>query len=248
VDYAVHAKIQSFGSWCSKSSLRKSPARLKPICSDNADLSAPRQQCHIEHVVSQHLSLGREDTVKRITYILAAFAAVVATTAAYSQTADTIYTNGKIYTVNEAQPWVEAVAIKDGEFVAVGSDADVKVLAGGETEIVDLGGKFAMPGLHDTHVHMEQAYIADTLGDALLTFPPGASVEEMQELLKAFAEKNPDLEEAVDGEREQDQDHRQDQPDQIVEHEIDQRDPSDPRRRALASSHRHASSTPPVAT
>jgi len=171
-----------------------SPARLKPICSDNADLSAPRQQCHIEHVVSQHLSLGREDTLKRITYILAAFAAVVATTAAYSQTADTIYTNGKIYTVNEAQPWVEAVAIKDGKFVAVGSDADVKVLAGGETEIVDLGGKFAMPGLHDTHVHMEQAYIADTLGDALLTFPSGASVEEMQELLKAFAEKNPDLE------------------------------------------------------
>ena len=39
--------------------------------------------------------------------------------------ADTVYTNGKIYTVNEAQPWVDAVAIKDGKFIAVGSTDDV---------------------------------------------------------------------------------------------------------------------------
>jgi len=39
--------------------------------------------------------------------------------------ADVVYTNGKIYTVNEVQPWVEAVAIKNGKFVAVGSNDDV---------------------------------------------------------------------------------------------------------------------------
>ena len=44
------------------------------------------------------------------------------------EVADTIYTNGKIYTVNEAQPWVEAVAIKDGKFIKVGSTADVNAL------------------------------------------------------------------------------------------------------------------------
>ena len=44
--------------------------------------------------------------------------------------ADTVYTNGMIYTVNEAQPWAEAVAIKDGRFLAVGSAGDVEGHAG----------------------------------------------------------------------------------------------------------------------
>ena len=44
--------------------------------------------------------------------------------------ADTVYTNGKIYTVNDAQPWAEAVAIKDGKFLVVGSNADVEAVTG----------------------------------------------------------------------------------------------------------------------
>jgi predicted amidohydrolase YtcJ len=109
-------------------------------------------------------------------------------------TADTVYTNGKIYTVNEKQPWAEAVAIKDGKFVKVGSNADVKANTGKGTKVIDLKGQFVVPGFHDTHVHIEQAYITDKVGDALLSFPVGASVEKMQELLKEYAEKNPKLE------------------------------------------------------
>jgi predicted amidohydrolase YtcJ len=67
--------------------------------------------------------------------------------------ADTVYTNGKIYTVDEAKPWVEAVAIKDGKFLVVGSNADVEAVTGETTEVVDLGGGFAMPGIGDTHIH-----------------------------------------------------------------------------------------------
>ena len=67
--------------------------------------------------------------------------------------ADTVYKNGRIYTVNEAQPWVEAVAIKDGRFIVVGSNADVEKLAGDSTEVVNLGGKFVMPGIVDMHAH-----------------------------------------------------------------------------------------------
>jgi predicted amidohydrolase YtcJ len=67
--------------------------------------------------------------------------------------ADTVYRNGRIYTVNEARPWVEAVAIKDGRFVVVGSNADVEAVTGDGTEVVDLGGAFAMPGIGDTHIH-----------------------------------------------------------------------------------------------
>jgi hypothetical protein len=47
-----------------------------------------------------------------------------------ADTADTVYSNGKIYTVNENAPWAEAVAIKDGEFVAVGTNADVQAMIG----------------------------------------------------------------------------------------------------------------------
>ncbi len=48
---------------------------------------------------------------------------VVTADKAHAQKADVVYTNGKIYTVNEKQPWAEAVAIKDGKFVKVGSAA-----------------------------------------------------------------------------------------------------------------------------
>jgi predicted amidohydrolase YtcJ len=54
--------------------------------------------------------------------------------------ADTVYTNGRIYTVTEDKPWAEAVAIIDGKFVAVGSEADVEAANGDRTAGIDLGG------------------------------------------------------------------------------------------------------------
>jgi len=70
-----------------------------------------------------------------------------------SSAADLVLTNGKIYTVNEEQPWAEAVAIKDGRFIVVGSSADVEAVTGEDTEVIDLAGGFAMPGIGDTHIH-----------------------------------------------------------------------------------------------
>jgi predicted amidohydrolase YtcJ len=67
--------------------------------------------------------------------------------------ADTVYTNGKIYTMNEAQPWAEAVAMKDGKFIAVGDTADITTMQGPDTMAVDLDGAFAMAGLIDPHTH-----------------------------------------------------------------------------------------------
>ena len=69
------------------------------------------------------------------------------------ETADTIYTNGKIYTVNEDLPWAEAVAIKDGKFIKVGTSADIEAFKGENTAVVNLNGQFAMPGLGDPHIH-----------------------------------------------------------------------------------------------
>lgn len=112
-----------------------------------------------------------------------------------SAPADVVYTNGRIYTVDETQPWAEAVAIRDGEFVIVGTDAQVREVIGPDTDRIDLKGRFAMPGLIDAHVHMQTAYAPEMLSNQIL-FLPGdeASVESLQRTIEDFASANPDIE------------------------------------------------------
>ena len=61
--------------------------------------------------------------------------------------------NGGIYTVDSERSWAESVAVSDGVIVAVGSNDDVRLFIGDTTEVVDLAGHMAMPGIHDSHVH-----------------------------------------------------------------------------------------------
>jgi predicted amidohydrolase YtcJ len=110
---------------------------------------------------------------------------------ASAQTADTVYTNGKIYTVNEAQPWVEAVAIKDGKFIAVGTNDEIAAVIGDATKVIDMNGGFAMPGIHDTHVHPPLVYGHEEAGRLL--FPETKSPDEIITIVKDYAAKNPDV-------------------------------------------------------
>lgn len=68
-----------------------------------------------------------------------------------------IFHNGKIVTVDEQFRIVQAMAVRDGRVVAVGSNAEIRKLAGQGTEQVDLGGKTVLPGLIDSHVHAPAA-------------------------------------------------------------------------------------------
>ena len=68
--------------------------------------------------------------------------------------ADSVYLNGKIYTSDENQAWVEAVAIKDGKFIYTGDNEGARKYIGVSTSTSDLKGKMAMPGIHDAHSHM----------------------------------------------------------------------------------------------
>jgi predicted amidohydrolase YtcJ len=70
---------------------------------------------------------------------------------------DSIFTNGKIITADPDFSVVNAVAIRDGRFVAVGTAEEVGPLAGPSTVIVDLKGGTVLPGLIDTHAHVERA-------------------------------------------------------------------------------------------
>ncbi|NVK44221.1 MAG: amidohydrolase [Oceanospirillaceae bacterium] len=67
--------------------------------------------------------------------------------------AELLLVNGRIYTEDAARPWVEAVAVRDGLIQAVGDDAALAAYRGKQTRVIDLGGKMAMPGLIDAHVH-----------------------------------------------------------------------------------------------
>jgi len=76
-----------------------------------------------------------------------------------TQNADQIFTNGKVYTVNEAQPWAEAFAVTDGKFIGVGSNDEILAMAGPDTVKTDLRGLFTTPGFIDTHFHSVAASI-----------------------------------------------------------------------------------------
>ncbi|MGI9342867.1 MAG: amidohydrolase [Gammaproteobacteria bacterium] len=78
--------------------------------------------------------------------------------------ADAVYLNGSIYTVDGQNPWSEAVAIRDGRFIHVGSNEAVTKFIGPETERIDLEGKMAMPGLYDLHIHFIQGSEETTFG------------------------------------------------------------------------------------
>jgi predicted amidohydrolase YtcJ len=85
--------------------------------------------------------------------------------------ADTIYTDGDVVTVNDKQPSAEAVAIKGGKIVAVGTRAEVeKTHKGGNTVVVSLGGKALLPGFLDAHIAnrgREQAMYISPMRDAI---------------------------------------------------------------------------------
>ncbi len=68
--------------------------------------------------------------------------------------ADLILFNGRFHTVDRENPEATAVAIKDGRFVAVGSDAQVMAARSTGTQVIDLKGRCAIPGLNDSHLHM----------------------------------------------------------------------------------------------
>ncbi len=68
--------------------------------------------------------------------------------------ADLILIHGKILTVDTKDSIAQAVAIRQGKIIAVGSDQQIQPLAGPKTNVIDLHGRTATPGLIDTHAHI----------------------------------------------------------------------------------------------
>ena len=68
--------------------------------------------------------------------------------------ADLLLINGRVLTMDVHDSVAQAVAVRDGKIVAVGTNAEVELLAGASTQVIDLDGRTALPGLTDCHVHL----------------------------------------------------------------------------------------------
>ena len=102
--------------------------------------------------------------------------------------ADLVIRNGRIRTMNRAQPWASALAVRSGRIVAVGDDAAMKPVTHSDTKTIDFKGAMAMPGMVDVHNHMMMGGQTDLYE---LRFPPGLSVTEIAGRLRAYAENVP---------------------------------------------------------
>jgi hypothetical protein len=101
--------------------------------------------------------------------------------------ADTILTNARIYTVNPRAPWAQAVAIKDGRILAVGSSRQIASYRGPSTKTLDAHGRLVLPGFIDSHIH----FVEGSLAMFQVKLDDTKSVAEIQQVVREFAQSHP---------------------------------------------------------
>lgn len=132
-----------------------------------------------------------KEPLKKIPGIVLGFLLTVTATSA-----DMVLTNGQIYTVDDSQPWAEAVAIENGRFEYVGNADGVRAFVDSDTVEYDLQGRFVLPGLVDSHTH--PGLVARSVDYVELPWTPETK-KEMFDALVAYADENPDKEFIVGG-------------------------------------------------
>ncbi|MFS2158442.1 amidohydrolase [Pseudomonas sp. Pseusp122] len=102
--------------------------------------------------------------------------------------AELILFNGNFHTVDREKPKADAVAISDGRFIAVGTEAEVMALRGSATQVIDLKGRRVIPGLNDSHLHLIRGGLNYNLE---LRWEGVPSLADALRMLKAQADRTP---------------------------------------------------------
>ena len=101
--------------------------------------------------------------------------------------ADRVFRNGTVFTADAHRSIAEAVAIRDGRFVYVGTNEGVANFIGPSTKITDLNGRFLMPGIVDGHMHPLEA--GQKMRKCSLNYESGLTVVRMQREIQACLDK-----------------------------------------------------------
>jgi predicted amidohydrolase YtcJ len=107
---------------------------------------------------------------------------------ASSEDADLVIRNARVYTVDSQRPWAQAVAVKGDRIVWVGDESGVSSQVGSATRVIDAGGRMVLPGFIDSHFHVLLGGNPD-----VLRIENGNSLQEIQEQVRDFAKKRPEL-------------------------------------------------------
>jgi predicted amidohydrolase YtcJ len=104
-------------------------------------------------------------------------------------TPDLILINADIRTMDPLKPRVEALAAHQGRAVALGSAAEIEMLAGKGTSVVDAGGRLVLPGFQDTHIHLQDSGTRHALD---VDLAGTRTIAALQEALGEFARSHPE--------------------------------------------------------
>ena len=105
----------------------------------------------------------------------------------------TLFVNADIITVDDSRPAAQALAIRNGRVLAVGSRDEVEAAAGQGAEVRDMQGKTIVPGLIDAHGHISLTALSN--GFANVQPPPAgpiSSIAQLQEVMKSWDQANPE--------------------------------------------------------
>jgi len=106
-----------------------------------------------------------------------------------AETADTIITNARVYTVNPQQKWAEAIAVRADKIIFVGDAKSAESYKGPSTKVIDAKGKLVLPGFTDCHVH----FMSGSLGLTQVDLTGANTIEEIQKRVKDYAAAHPTL-------------------------------------------------------
>jgi predicted amidohydrolase YtcJ len=97
--------------------------------------------------------------------------------------ADSLFTGGRVYTADPAQPWAEAVAVAGERILAVGRASELADLAGPRTQVVELAGRLLLPGFTESHIHFVELALRPGQIDATAARSAGEVVELVRDRL-----------------------------------------------------------------
>ncbi len=122
----------------------------------------------------------------KIVYAGLATAGMIAAISASAETADCVFTNGAVYTIDSQNPKAEAVAVSGKHIAYVGNNEGAQAFIGDKTKVTDLKGQMLLPGFVEAHIHPNLAFFtkgADLQCD---------TVQEILARVKAQADEHPE--------------------------------------------------------